>query len=153
MHRGAGLVVDIGAAEREAALVDAVETPGGARLGHERLHHAVLLDERDARVVGDGLGLGFARLQHEAVQRVLEERLALPAPGEVHHLGGELEDTRLSREAVARAARRVLLQHDDVGTSDRPCMLANRPGLHLRGGGREKKHGNAEALGHEYPPV
>jgi hypothetical protein len=111
-------------------LVDAVEAPRGARLDRARLHHAVLFHERDARVVGELLGLERGRLHGEAAQRVLVDEPVRAEVRDVHHLGGELGDARQPGEGIFRAAHRVLAQHDDVRAWDRPWMLSNRPGLH-----------------------
>jgi hypothetical protein len=101
---GARLQVLVRPVERQRVLVDAVDSPGGARLRRARLHHAVLFDECNARVVGELLGLELRCLHGETAQRVLVDESALAEVREVHHLGGELLDARQARDRVLGAA-------------------------------------------------
>ena len=100
----AGLLVDVGSVQRQVALVDAVEAPGGPGLRGDGLHHAVLLDERDAVVVGELLGLGGGRLHGEAAQRVLEDAGAPPRPG-MSTISVATSETLGSRDRRSRTSR------------------------------------------------
>ena len=100
----------VGVVERQVALVDPVQAPGGrGRLARVRLHLAVLLDVGHRRVLGQLQRLRLAHLGRKALHRV---QIAVLELGVV--LAGERVD-RLLRLALGQI---VLVEDHDVVVGD-----------------------------------
>jgi hypothetical protein len=123
-HPAAGGRVAVGAAERAAHLVGAVEPPGGARLDDARLGER--LGELDLLVLGDVEDVGvLLELLHLAAGELGREAVEGAREGA---LGG---DRVAARGLLDRGA---LAQHDDVLVGDLPAAL--RAALRAALGGR-----------------
>src|SRR6185369_12679659 len=70
-HARAGWRVVIVAIERKIALIDSVESPGGAGLSRSQADDAIFLNKCDPRIVREPEGLLFRHAHGEAFEREL----------------------------------------------------------------------------------
>ncbi len=126
LHTGAVVVVGVRAAQRQVALVDAVQAPGGVALGGAGAHDLVLLDVRHRGVLAD-LGEGGGVHPGRVALQAGEPAVDLGALGR-RPLGGVL----------GAGGRRLVLEHDDVAALDRRRSVdgGERSERRLRGGSR-----------------
>jgi hypothetical protein len=113
----AGLVVRVRTVQRQIALVEPVEPPGGGALRGIGLDDLVGLDVGDPRVGGECGGLRRRQLDSEALEGVLVDggdRAAMRA-GEIL---GDDRDEGAVRRGLCIGAGGIGVQDDDVGAAD-----------------------------------